>query len=122
MTKQTNKTIRLEEVNSKHELKQKQEEQVDTSTDLQKEGGDISNVEQANKENDKVAQINPKAPKNPELGSPVFIEPYIKAYPKEKLFYVASDNQVFLEKDYSLAVLHQASLKNEQKLQTIIIQ
>ncbi|MEG1573223.1 MAG: hypothetical protein RR328_06685 [Bacteroidales bacterium] len=52
---------------------------------------------------------------------PSFIKSYAKSYPKEKVFYVSSDQQVFLEKDYSLAVLHQNSLKNEQKIQTIKI-
>ena len=50
---------------------------------------------------------------------PSFLESYLKAYPKEKAFHVTSDNQVFLEKDLSLARLHQRELKNEGKVQTI---
>lgn len=49
----------------------------------------------------------------------VFIAPYKKAYPEEKAFHVTSDRQVFLEKDRGLAVLHQKSLKNGEKVQTI---
>ncbi|MEG1763345.1 MAG: hypothetical protein RR256_07040, partial [Bacteroidales bacterium] len=52
---------------------------------------------------------------------PEFMKGYLKNYPGEKVFYITSDKQVFLEKDHSLAVLHQASLKNEQKLQTLKI-
>lgn len=48
-----------------------------------------------------------------------FIAPYAKAYPKEKAFCVTSDWQVFLEKDRGLAVLHQNSLGNGEKIQTI---
>lgn len=48
-----------------------------------------------------------------------FIDPYIKAYPKERVFHVTSDRQVFLERDRSLAVLHQNTLGNEGKVQTI---
>lgn len=40
-----------------------------------------------------------------------FIEPYKRSYPKEKLFYVTSDKQVFLKKDHQFAKLHQKSLK-----------
>ncbi len=50
---------------------------------------------------------------------PLFLESYLKAYPKEKAFHVTSDRQVFLEKDLSLARLHQRELKNEGKVQTI---
>lgn len=48
-----------------------------------------------------------------------FIAPYEKAYPEEKAFHVTSDKQVFLEKDRGLAILHQNSLKNGEKVQTI---
>lgn len=48
-----------------------------------------------------------------------FIAPYAKAYPKEKAFCVTSDWQVFLEKDRGLAVLHQNSLGNGEKVQTL---
>ena len=42
---------------------------------------------------------------------PHFIDAYKKAYPKEKLFYVTSDKQVFLVKDKHLAKFHQKGLK-----------
>ena len=41
---------------------------------------------------------------------PDFLKGYLKAYPNEKVFHVASDHQVFLDKDYNLAKLHQNSL------------
>ena len=50
---------------------------------------------------------------------PCYLVPYVKAYPNEKAFHVTSDKQVFLEKDRGLAVLHQKSLKNGEKVQTI---
>nr|WP_306449049.1 hypothetical protein [Odoribacter splanchnicus] len=50
---------------------------------------------------------------------PKILEPYIKAYPKERTFHVTTDKQVFLEKDLNLARLHQRSLKNGEKIQTI---
>ena len=54
-----------------------------------------------------------------DTGIPAFLESYRKAYPKEKAFHVTTDKQVFLEKDLSLARLHQRGLKNEGKVQTI---
>ncbi len=50
---------------------------------------------------------------------PKILEPYIKAYPKERTFHITTDKQVFLEKDLNLARLHQRSLKNGEKIQTI---
>lgn len=50
-----------------------------------------------------------------------FIVPYAKAYPGERAFHVTSDNQVFLERDRGLAVLHQNSLGNDEKVQTVKI-
>lgn len=35
---------------------------------------------------------------------------YLKRYPENRVFYVTSDNMVFLEKDLSLARLHQREL------------
>lgn len=49
------------------------------------------------------------------------IAEYHKAYPGEKAFHVTSDNQVFLERDRGLAVLHQNSLGNDEKVQTVKI-
>lgn len=60
-----------------------------------------------------------KAAKAKEEKDAAFIVPYAKAYPKEKAFYVTSDKQVFLEKDRGLAVMHQNSLGNGEKVQTI---
>lgn len=50
---------------------------------------------------------------------PDYLVPYVKAYPNEKAFHVTSDKQVFLEKALSMARLHQNSLKNGEKVQTI---
>lgn len=51
---------------------------------------------------------------------PAFLEGYIKSYPDEKAFHVTSDRQVFLDKDYNLAKLHQNSLgKGELKTYNI---
>ena len=49
-----------------------------------------------------------KQPKKTE--APDFLKGYTKAYPKEKVFHVTTDKQVFLGKDYSLAKAHQNSL------------
>lgn len=57
----------------------------------------------------------PKATKD----IPPFLESYVKAYPKETVFHVTSDKQVFLEKDLNLARFHQRSLKTEGEVQTI---
>lgn len=43
---------------------------------------------------------------------PAFLAQYRKAYPRNSKFYVTSDNMVFLETDYDLAVLHQRSCKD----------
>jgi hypothetical protein len=49
---------------------------------------------------------------------PSFIVPYLKSYPREKCFYVASDGMVFLGKEYKAATAHQRGVKNGE-LQTI---
>lgn len=49
---------------------------------------------------------------------PAFLEDYIKAYPGERVFHVTSDHQVFLDKDYGLAVNHQRSLPGDDYIQT----
>lgn len=41
---------------------------------------------------------------------PDFMAAYVKSYPGEKVFHVTSDRQVFLDKDYHLAKMHQRSL------------
>lgn len=57
-----------------------------------------------------------KAKKQTKPGVPDFLQGYIKSYPGEKAFHVTSDRQVFLDKDYNLAKLHQNSLgKGELK-------
>lgn len=60
-----------------------------------------------------------KAGNTQERKIPEILEPYIKAYPKERTFHVTTDKQVFLEKDLNLARLHQRRLKNGEKIQTI---
>lgn len=50
---------------------------------------------------------------------PGYLVPYVKAYPSEKTFHVTSDHQVFLEKNKSLAVLHQKSINSNERVQTI---
>lgn len=39
-----------------------------------------------------------------------FLKQYMERYPDNKTFHVTSDNMVFLEKDLSLARLHQKSM------------
>ena len=41
---------------------------------------------------------------------PAFLDSYVKAYPKEKVFHVTADKQVFLDKDYHFAKAHQNGL------------
>lgn len=41
-----------------------------------------------------------------------FLKQYMERYPDNKTFHVTSDNMVFLEKDLSLARLHQKSLQS----------
>ena len=41
---------------------------------------------------------------------PAFLDGYVKAYPKEKVFHVTADKQVFLDKDYHFAKAHQNGL------------
>lgn len=41
---------------------------------------------------------------------PKWLEAYAKRYPSAKVFHVTSDRQVFLDKDYHLAKLHQRNL------------
>lgn len=43
---------------------------------------------------------------------PAFLAQYRIAYPNNRNFHVTSDNMVFLENDYDLAVLHQRSCKD----------
>ncbi|WP_270544935.1 hypothetical protein [Butyricimonas paravirosa] len=49
----------------------------------------------------------------------LLVERYAKAYPREKVFHVTSDMQVFLSRDKNLAELHQKSLEKDEKIQTI---
>ena len=49
----------------------------------------------------------------------LLVERYAKAYPREKVFHVTSDMQVFLARDKNLAELHQKSLEKDEKIQTI---
>ena len=48
------------------------------------------------------------------------VEPYVRAYPDNKVFYVTSDKQVFLEGSKNEAIMHQANLK-EGELQIVKI-
>jgi len=41
------------------------------------------------------------------------MQPYIKAYPENKTFYIASDGQVFLEANKGDAIIHQRTLDGE---------
>ncbi|MCB6971828.1 MULTISPECIES: hypothetical protein [Butyricimonas] len=75
------------------------------------EKDDITPVEQH-----ETSKIKEKETKTKEE---ILIEQYAKAYPKEKLFHVTSDMQVFLAKDKNLAELHQRGLENEEKIRTI---
>ena len=44
------------------------------------------------------------------------MKPYLKAYPKEKLFWVSSDGQVFLSSNLSDAQWHQKHLDDKKAL------
>lgn len=44
---------------------------------------------------------------------------YAKLYPKNKTFYVTSDDQVFLEGDKSLAQMHQNTLATGEEIETV---
>lgn len=49
---------------------------------------------------------------------PAAILPYLKCYPGERCFYVATDGLVFLGREHKAAAAHQKGLKNGE-LQTI---
>lgn len=42
-----------------------------------------------------------------------FLDMYFKHYPNNKIFYLTSDNMVFLENDKGMAELHQRSIGKE---------
>lgn len=77
--------------------------------------------EKAEKQPDADKPEPQKKPEKPKATKdiPPFLESYVKAYPKETVFHVTSDKQVFLEKDLNLARFHQRSLKTEGEVQTI---
>lgn len=107
------------------------EKQADDAVGVQKEEAAACDLPEAKKE---TGTLNPQT-KTENVQEPIdgiapniraqqekeaaFIAPYAKAYPKEKAFCVTSDRQVFLEKDRGLAVLHQNSLGNGEKVQTL---
>lgn len=64
-------------------------------------------------------KIKEKTKESKEDKIPVYLRPYVKAYPGEKTFHVTSDHQVFLEKNKSLAVFHQKSISSSERVQTI---
>lgn len=76
---------------------------------------------QAEKQAETDKPVPQKKPEKPKATKdiPPFLESYMKAYPKETVFHVTSDKQVFLEKDLNLARFHQRSLKTEGEVQTI---
>ncbi len=77
--------------------------------------------EKAEKQTETAKPEPQKKPEKPKATKdiPPFLESYVKAYPKETVFHVTSDKQVFLEKDLNLARFHQRSLKTEGEVQTI---
>ena len=48
--------------------------------------------------------------KSRKASMPEWLKPYAKRYPSAKLLHVTGDRQVFLDKDYCLAKLHQRNL------------
>ena len=46
---------------------------------------------------------------------------YLERYPENRIFHVTSDGMVFLEKDLSLARLHQRSLGGEGEVESITV-
>lgn len=68
---------------------------------------------------DKKPKVKSTEKESKEDKIPVYLRPYVKAYPSEKTFHVTSDHQVFLEKNKSLAVLHQKSINSNERVQTI---
>jgi hypothetical protein len=69
---------------------------------------------------EKAVQDNSKKPvKNEELDK--LMEPYLKAYPKEKCFYLTSDGQVFLSANKAFANDHQKFLnKNKEVVEYLV--
>lgn len=65
-------------------------------------------AEEATKAAEKTKTAAKAAAKKPKY--PAFLDGYIKAYPKEKVFHVTADKQVFLDKDYHFAKAHQDGL------------
>lgn len=59
-----------------------------------------------------------KDQKASEPAYPAFLKQYLKLYPKNRVFYVTTDKMVFLEKDRSLALLHQNTLKDTAGIET----
>lgn len=106
------------EATEKLETQQDSEEKDETATS---ETGDQSEAENAKPQTETEKLKVPATPdiRAQQAKDAAFIAPYANAYPKEKAFHVTSDRQVFLERDRGLAVLHQTSLDNGEKIQTI---
>lgn len=116
--KVTEKQTEATETTPAQETKRK-EEKADKEAPAKQENAGQENRQEKQEEESKPAKQEKAEKSKSDTGIPAFLESYRKAYPKEKAFHVTTDNQVFLEKDLSLARLHQRGLKNEGKVQTI---
>lgn len=90
--------------------KESKEKEVKTTETVKENSADSAPEDRKAKE---------KTKESKEDKIPVYLGPYVKAYPGEKAFHVTSDHQVFLEKNKSLAVFHQKSINSSEKVQTI---
>lgn len=81
-------------------------------------GGEQSNHNQEVKELAKKTTPNEKLKATIKTEAEKLVEKYHKSYPSNKVFYVTSDNQVFLSADHNMAVLHQKTLKDGE-LETV---
>lgn len=50
------------------------------------------------------------------------LTPYLEVYPTEKLFYITSDGQVFLEKSHNDAVNHQRRLDKTKEVISFVVE
>lgn len=98
------------ELRDSENLKGSKENEVKTAETVKENSADSAPEDRKAKE---------KTKESKEDKIPVYLRPYVKAYPGEKAFHVTSDHQVFLEKNKSLAVFHQKSISSNEKVQTI---
>ena len=95
------------------DVKEDSATKTDVPEDMKEDSATKTDVPEANKEaKEEKEQLKKTAPG--------WVEPYIKAYPDNKVFYRTNDGQVFLDNARHLAENHQRSLK-KGKLETLNI-